>query len=67
MIYTCNDCSYRGKASAGVGSCPACGSFNMTSAPAAVARNTKSARVRVALLAALWIYLVALLVWKFFR
>lgn len=66
MIYTCNDCSYRGKASAGVGACPACGSFNMVAARAEDAAQAKPARWRLALLAALWLYLVALLVWKFF-
>ena len=63
MIYTCKDCSYRGKSSGQGGGCPACGSFNLAgkiSAPAA----RKSGKLRVILLIALWGYLFALIIWK---
>ncbi len=66
MIYTCKDCSYRGKKSGQDGSCPACGSFNISLKSAAQESPGagKPGTLRMALLIGLWAYLIALIIWK---
>ena len=63
MIYTCKDCSYRGKKSGQDGSCLACGSFNIGRASSAE-EKPKPGKLRMTLLIGLWAYLVALIIWK---
>ncbi|MDH4040443.1 MAG: hypothetical protein OEV88_07295 [Gammaproteobacteria bacterium] len=63
MNYTCKDCSYRGKTSGQDGSCLACGSFNLARKPVPK-ENPRSGKVRITLLIGLWIYLIALIIWK---
>ena len=63
MTYTCKDCSYRGKKSGQGGSCLACGSFNIASS-ARQEEPRKSGKLRVTLLIVLWVYLIALIIWK---
>ena len=63
MVYSCKDCSYRGNSSGQGGSCLACGSFNTAGKPGA-AKAPKPGRLRLILLALLWAYLIALIIWK---
>jgi len=63
MTYTCKDCSYRGVKSGQDGSCPACGSFNLSRA-SSEAPQPRRARLRVLLLVTLWVYLIGLILWK---
>jgi hypothetical protein len=63
MIYTCKDCSYRGKKSGQDGSCLACGSFNLGRTPSQE-EPVKSGKLRVGLLIGLWVYLIGLIIWK---
>ncbi len=63
MNYTCKDCSYRGKKSGQDGSCPACGSFNLSS-KVRQEEAPKSGKLRVTLLVVLWVYLIGLIIWK---
>jgi hypothetical protein len=63
MIYSCKDCSYRGKKSGQDGSCLACGSFNL-SRPRSQEEPVKSGKFRVSLLIGLWVYLIGLIIWK---
>ena len=63
MIYTCKDCSYRGKTSGQGGSCLACGSFNIGRTSSAE-ENPKPGKLRIVLLIGLWAYLIALIIWK---
>jgi predicted ATP-dependent serine protease len=63
MTYFCNDCSYRGKKSGQGGECPACGSFNLVSSKAQQ-EEPPPAKWRLVLLAVLWAYLIAMIIWK---
>jgi hypothetical protein len=63
MIYTCKDCSYRGKTSGQDGSCLACGSFNLVRQPTAQ-ETPRPGKLRLGLLISLWVYLIALIIWK---
>ena len=63
MIYTCKDCSYRGKKSGQDGSCLACGSFNI-GRPSAAEEKPGPGKLRMGLLIGLWAYLIALIIWK---
>ena len=63
MAYYCTDCSYRGTTSGQVGECPACGSFSISNAQKS--KNEKPRRrIQLAILVALWTYLIALIAWK---
>jgi hypothetical protein len=64
MIYSCKDCSYRGKRSGQDGSCLACGSFNLSRTPTQEEEPVKSGKLRVGLLIGLWAYLIGLIIWK---
>jgi hypothetical protein len=66
MIYTCKDCSYRGKSSGPDGSCLACGSFNLARA-SSPQEAPKSGKLRISLLIGLWVYLIALIIWKLYH
>lgn len=66
MIYTCKDCSYRGETSGQAGACLACGSHNLKTNSREV-EKPKPGKLRMALLAGLWIYLIALIVWKLYH
>ena len=63
MMYSCKDCSYRGKKSGQDGSCLACGSFNLARTPIQE-EPVKSGKLRVTLLIGLWVYLIGLIIWK---
>ena len=60
MSYTCRDCSYTGKGRGPLGECPACGSHNFGRSGAAVEVETRrgSSPLKLALLAALWAWLI---------
>ena len=64
MTYLCKDCSYRGKSSGQDGACPACGSFNISRQSSGEETAPNSARLRVTILVALWVYLIGLIIWK---
>jgi hypothetical protein len=65
MTYVCKDCSYRGKIRGQDGSCPACGSFNYgTRASDEPTESSTPGKFRLLLLAALWAYLIGLIIWK---
>ena len=66
MLYTCKDCSYRGKKSGQDGSCPARGSLNISLKSVAQEKpgGGKPGKLRMALLIGLWAYLSALIIWK---
>lgn len=64
MAFHCKDCSYRGISSGQDGSCPACGSFNVSSGRAQETSPSKYARLRLGLLAGLWLYIALLIIWK---
>jgi hypothetical protein len=63
MIYSCKDCSYRGKKSGQDGSCLACGSHNLARMPNQE-EPVKSGKLRISLLIGLWAYLIGLIIWK---
>ena len=63
MAYFCKDCSYRGKVSGQAGECPACGSFNLDKGQTAK-EKPPPAKWRLILLAVLWGYLIAMIIWK---
>ena len=63
MSYFCNDCSYRGTKSGQVGECQACGSFNLSKQRHQV-RKKPPGKMRLAILATLWTYLLGTIVWK---
>jgi transposase len=63
MAYHCKDCSYRGKVSGQVGECPACGSFNIKKT-GKKEEKPPPAKWRLIVLALLWGYLIALIIWK---
>jgi len=63
MAYYCKDCSYRGKTSGQVGECPACGSFNLQK-DIEQEKKPPPAKWRLVVLAVLWGYLIALIIWK---
>lgn len=63
MAYYCKDCSYRGKVSGQVGECPACGSFIIKKI-GQKEEKTPPAKSRLVVLAVLWAYLIALIIWK---
>lgn len=64
MIYTCKDCSYRGKSVGQDGSCPACGSFALSRGNSNPPAKPISGKLRIILLVGLWTYLIALIIWK---
>jgi len=66
MIYTCKDCSYRGRSSGQDGRCPACGSFNFGRG-LSEEETPRPAKWRLCLLVALWVYLIGLIIWKVFH
>jgi hypothetical protein len=63
MAYYCKDCSYRGKVSGQAGECPACGSFNIKKT-GIKQEKPPPAKWRLIVLAILWGYLIALIIWK---
>ncbi len=63
MNYTCKDCSYRGKSSGQDGACLACGSFNIARTRSQE-EKPRPGKLRLALLVALWVYLIGLIIWK---
>lgn len=63
MTYLCKDCSYRGITSGQAGQCPACGSFNLAGTTREEVEKPPG-KWRLVLLAALWIYLMGLIIWK---
>ena len=63
MTYLCKDCSYRGITSGQAGQCPACGSFNLARTRREEDEKTPG-KWRLALLGALWVYLIGLIIWK---
>ena len=63
MAYYCTDCSYRGTTSGQVGECPACGSFNISNTQKSK-KEKPQRKVQLAILVALWTYLIALIAWK---
>ena len=66
MAYHCIDCSYRGSSRGQGGSCPACGSFNMRRKKKADVETDTGigAKVRLAVLVALWSILLSMIAWK---
>jgi hypothetical protein len=64
MAFHCKDCSYRGISSGQDGSCPACGSFNVSGRKVEEPAPGKYARLRLALLVCLWLYIAILIIWK---
>jgi hypothetical protein len=63
MTYFCKDCSYRGKVSGQAGDCPACGSFNLGKGQQ-LKEKPPPGKWRLVLLALLWGYLIAMILWK---
>jgi hypothetical protein len=63
MAYYCTDCSYRGTTSGQVGECPACGSFKISKTQKGK-KEKPQRKFQLAILVALWVYLIALIVWK---
>lgn len=64
MAYLCKDCSYRGKKSGQLGECQACGSHNLAQRSATFKEQPPSAKWRLVVLAALWGFLIALIIGK---
>ena len=64
MNYVCKDCSYRGSKSGQDGSCPACGSFNLSRTTGRETEAPKPGKLRLVLMVGLWVYLIGLIIWK---
>ena len=64
MAYLCKDCSYRGIKSGQLGECPACGSHNLVKLAMTFKEQTRPTKWRLVILAALWIFLIALIIEK---
>ena len=64
MDYTCKDCSYRGAKSGQDGACPACGSYNLVRGSLEPEQTTRPRKWRLVVLALLWTYLLAMIIWK---
>lgn len=64
MAYYCHDCSYRGKSIGQAGDCQACGSYNISRGGAREEEKAPPGKWRLLLLAALWLYLLGLIIWK---
>jgi predicted ATP-dependent serine protease len=65
MAYYCEDCSYGGKQSGQLGECPACGSFKLIKLHQKNKKDKPApTKWRLALLVALWGYLIGLIIWK---
>jgi hypothetical protein len=64
MEYYCRECSYRGNTSGQLGECPACGSFDIGKRKPKAEEKGSRGTLRLVILAALWVYLIAHIVWK---
>ena len=64
MVYSCQDCSYRGKLSGKRGECPACGSFSLSRGQENTLEQPRPKRWRLIAVTVLWAILIVLIVWK---
>lgn len=65
MAYYCHDCSYRGKKRGAGGQCPACDSFDFKlEGSGDKAEQPNNPAWRLALVIALWAYLIGHIWWK---
>jgi hypothetical protein len=64
MPFACKDCTYRGATTGKAGECLACGSHNIENRPYVERVEKTPSRWRIALLIALWTYLIATIIWK---
>lgn len=64
MPFVCDDCSHRGVKTGNLGECLACGSYNIRKRPYIYRDEKPLPKWRLALLAALWAYLIGAVAFK---